>query len=75
MPVSRNFVVTETRRVGVQANTPTEAIQIAQMAFQHGQEGIYVTSNLPPEIKEKASKIQGNTSDKIRVTELVVQED
>ncbi len=61
MPAIRYFKVSETREVRVQAGSISEAIEVATIAFTHGQDynRIHPVNRRPG--------LQGDTSDPIKV--------
>ena len=65
MPEIRYYVVTQTREVKVTANSPTDAVRLADAAFEHGQmnsEPIIAAGKGP-------EGVWGNTRSRIRVVE------
>lgn len=68
----RHYIVTQVREVKVTANNAEEAMIIAGVAFEHGQ-------NADAGVKmgdlKRAQGIWGNTSSRIREVELNVKED
>lgn len=69
MPQMKDFRVTQTRVVRVRANSMLDAIQIAEAAFEHGQDANGAIT------KDKGPKgVWGNTTSHIAEHELTVQE-
>lgn len=68
MPAVRYYTVRQSRTVRVMADNPTEAVQIADAAFTNGQ-------NANNTVVGKPMQLRGNTTNKIRVTELSVTEE
>lgn len=70
MPVIRNYVVSQTREVNVRANSLTDAIRIAGVAFNNGQNSDssarYIQENIPG--------IWGDTTTPVKETDITARE-
>lgn len=69
MPEMRRYKVTQVREVFVKANTATTATQIAEAAFEHGQ-----NQDGSVKIGKGPEGIWGNTTSHIREIELDTKE-
>lgn len=72
MPEIRYFTVTQTREVQVTANSATDAVRLAGVAFEKGQDsrGSVRSSDYPEDMKD----IWGNTTSRIREKEINIKE-
>ena len=68
MPIINNYVVTQTREVSVRANSLEDAIRLAGIAFEKGQNtegGI---------MSDDKDNVWGNTTSRIKETDLGARE-
>lgn len=72
MPEIRYFTVTQTREVQVTANSATDALRLAGVAFDKGQASDGAVRSI--DYTEDMKDIWGNTTSRIREKELVVKE-
>lgn len=68
MPAIRYFEVTQQRKVKVAANSPYDAVRIAEAAFENGQ-------NSGDGVIDGPMGVYGNARSKVRVTDIYCKED